>query len=108
MKIVLIAVTFASARLTIAEGDELASTVLSRSSRDLIGYNRMHNNVQIHRLKAFQNPNYTKSIPNKSIDEILDQTQLSEAQSKRWHKLRRQMAAIRRLKRARMLKELGD
>ena len=107
MKIVLIAVTFASARLTIAEGDELASTVLSRSSRDLIGYNRMHNNVQIHRLKAFQNPNYTKSIPNKSIDEILDQTQLSEAQSKRWHKLRRQMTAIRRLKRARMLKELG-
>ena len=107
MKIVLIAVTFASARLIISEGDELASTVLSRSSRDLIGYNRMHNNVQIHRLKAFQNPNYTKSIANKSIDKILDETQLSEAESKRWNKLRQQMTAIKRLKRAKLLKELG-
>ena len=104
MKLVLIAISFASARLIISDDDELASTLLSRSSRDLIGYNRLHNTAQIHRMKAFKNPNFTKSVTNKSIDEILDGGNLSEAQ---WNKLRQRMAAIRRLKRARMLKILG-
>ena len=107
MKLVFIAFTFATARLIISESDELASTILSRSARDLIGYNRMHNNVQIHRLKTFKNPHFTDGHSYKSIDDILDEAQLSEAESKRWKKLKQRMAAIRRLKRARMLRILG-
>ena len=107
MKLVFLAFTFATARLIISESDELASTNLSRSARDLIGYNRMHNNVQIHRLNTFKNPNFTNGISYKSIDDIPDEAQLSEAESKRWKKLKQRMTAIRRLKRARMLKILG-
>lgn len=107
MKLVFIAFTFATARLIISESDKLASTILSRSARDLIGYNRMHNNVQIHRLNTFKNPYFTNGISYKSINDIPDEAQLSEAESKRWKNLKQRMAAIRRLKRARMLKKLG-
>ena len=79
---------------------------LTRSARDLIGYNRMHNNAQIHRMKIFQNDSETR-ISNKSISDLISNTKLSDNELKRWNQLRQQMTAIRRLKRAQMIKRLG-
>ena len=106
MKIAILTLTMVSARLIVSETDGLnVDTPLSRSARDLIGYNRMHNNVHIHRLKTLQDSE--KMIANKSISVLISNAELSDEQSKRWNQLRQQMAAIRKLKRAQMIKRLG-
>ena len=107
MKLVLFTITIASARLTISETVGLETDSLSRSSRDLIGYNRVHNTAQIHRLKAFRNSKVATRTSTKSMGDFSTETQFSEAETKRWTKVRQQMAAIRRLRRARLLKRLG-
>ena len=107
MKFAILSLTMISARLIVSETDGLdVDTPLSRSARDLIGYNRMHNNAKIHRMKTFQNDSETR-IANRSISDLIDNAKLSDEQSKRWNHLRQQMAAIRRLKRARMIKRFG-
>ena len=107
MKLVLFTIIIVSARLTNSQTDGLETDSLSRSSRDLIGYNRVHNTAQIHRLKAFQNTKAVTRTSTKSMDDFPNETKLSKAEMKRWTQLRQQLAAIRRLRRARLLQKLG-
>ena len=107
MKLVLFTITIVSARLTNSQTGGLVTDSLSRSSRDLIGYNRVHNTAQIHRLKAFQNPKTVTRTSTKSRDDFPNETKLSKAEMNRWTKLRQQIAAIRRFRRAKLLKILG-
>ena len=107
MKPILLSLTMVSARLIMSETDGLdVKTTLSRSARDLIGYNRMHNNAQIHRMKTFHNDSETR-ISNKSISDLISNAKLSDNELKRWNQLRQQMTAIRKLKRAQMIQRLG-
>ena len=106
MKLILLSLTVVSARLIMSEADGLdVETTLSRSARDLIGYNRMRNNAQIHRMKTFQDSE--TRISNKSISDLISNAKLSDNELKRWNQLRQQMTTIRKLKRAQMVKRLG-
>ena len=105
MKLTILSFTIVSARLIMPDTDAIENSALSRSPRDLIGYNRMHNNAQIHRMKSFQESGARSST--KSISELISYAYLSDEESKRWNNLRLQLAAIRRLKRARMIERLG-
>ena len=105
MKIAVLTLTMVSARLIVSEADgHYVDTPLLRSTRDLIGYNRMGNNAQIHRMKTFQ---HSETLAKRNISNLVSNAKLSDEQSKRWNHLRQQMAAIRRLKRARMIKRFG-
>ena len=118
MKITIALITIASARFVSQSDFDGMDTYdntyeeympLSRSGRDLIGYNRQHNvanNVHKNLLKPFTAEHHLEKYQRKIAEYIA-----SETDSEKMEQFRKRLAAIRRLQTIRrrnaMLKKLG-
>ena len=119
MKITLALITFASARFVSQSGfDEMDAydntydindEILSRSGRDLIGYNRQHNianNVYKNLLKPFTSEDPLEKYTQKIAEFIANESDMETLKN-----FKKRLAAIRRLqairRRKEMLKKLG-